>query len=311
LNTPLPPERRPPVAEALADWMRSVPAARCPEAGWDANFSEWRLTLKIAGSASREATPLLREAERQLDRLLGGGSIDSEALLAPATAWLRETPRPEQGAQAQRLLRWAHDFATMRVRLWLVEERTPELWLHPRLVLRRFLAAREIEGDVSAYPVLLQRFLRFRTAAVGPLDLTAVVRETIMQRRTQAGQLKYRLELEPGCVVRVPAEVAGWMLHTLGAGAEKQARAVASNAEIAVKLWTENQVVRLELSHPGAKKGDKAVAENGGNAEVLAWVVQLHRGEFATTSTQRNAQATLTLPLAPADAEPHAAEGER
>jgi hypothetical protein len=108
----------------------------------------------------------------------------------------------------------------------------------------------------------------------------------------------------------VPAEVAGWVLHALGAGAEKQARAVASNAEIAVKLWTENQVVRLEMSHPCAKKGDKAVAENSAGAEVLAWVVQLHRGEFAATSTQRNAQATLTLPLAPADADPRAVEGE-
>ena len=308
LNTPLAPERRAPVAEALAAWMRSVPAARCPEGGWDTNFSEWKLTLKIAGSASREATPLLREAERQLDRLLGGGTIDGEALLAPATAWLRETPRPEQGAQAQRLLRWAHDYATMRMRLWLVEERTPELWLHPRLVLRRFLTAGEIEGDVSAYPVLLQRFLHFRSGPVGPLDLAAVVRETIGQRRTQAGQLKYRLELEPGCVVRVPAEVAGWVLNALGVFAEKQARAVASNAEIAVKLWVENQLVRLELSHPCAKKGDKAAAENGGSAEALAWVVQLHRGELAATSTQRNAQTTLTLPLAHAEAEPRATE---
>ena len=306
LNTPLPSERRPQVAEALAAWMRSVPEARCPEAGWDAKFSEWKLTLKIAGSASREATPLLREAERQLDRMLAGGPFDGEALLAPAAAWLRETPRPEQGAQAQRLLRWAHDYATMRVRLWLVEERTPELWLHPRLVLRRFLAAREIEGDISAYPLLLQRFLRHRPGPVGPLDLAAVVRETIGQRRAQAGQLRYRLELEPGCAVRVPAEVAGWVLHTLCASAEKQARAVASNAEIGVKLWTDSQQVRLEMAHPCAKKGDKAAAENADSAEALAWVVQLHRGEFAATSTQRNAQATLTLPLAPADAEARA-----
>jgi hypothetical protein len=309
LNTPLPPERRPLVAEALAAWIRSVPAARCPAAGWDANYSEWKLTLKIAGSANREATPLLREAERQLDRLLGGGQIDGAALLAPAAAWLRETPRPEQGAQAQRLLRWAHDFATMRVRLWLVEERTPELWLHPRLVLRRFLTAREIEGDVSAYPVLLQRFLRFQPGPVGLLDLTATVREAIAQRRAQAGLLRYRLELEPGCLVRVPAEVAGWVLHTLCASAEKQARAVASNAEIAVKLWTDNQLVRLEVAHPCAKKGDKAAAENGGSAEALAWVVQLHRGELTAVATQRNAQATLTLPLAHADAEPRATEG--
>ncbi len=310
LNAPLAPERRAQVTEALADWMRSVPEARHPEAVWDANFSGWKLTLKIAGSASRDATPLLREAERQLDRLLAGGPIDGAALLAPAAAWLHETPRPEQGAQAQRLLRWAHDYATMRVRLWLVEERTPELWLHPRLVLRRFLAAREIEGDISAYPVLLQRFLRFRPGPVGPLDFTAAVREAVGQRRAQAGLLRYRLELEPGCLVRVPAEVAGWVLHALGASAEKQARAVASNAEIAVKLWTEKQVVRLELSHPCAKKSDKAVAESAGSAEALAWVVQLHRGEFVATSTQRNAQATLTLPLAPADADPRAAEGE-
>ena len=309
LNAPLPPERRPQVTEALAAWMRSVPAARCPEAGWDSNFSEWNLTLKIAGSASREATPLLREAERQLDRLLGGGQIDGAALLAPAAAWLRETPRAEQGAQAQRLLRWAHDYATMRVRLWLVEERTPELWLHPRLVLRRFLAAREIEGDISVYPVLLRRFLRFRPGPVGLLDLTAMVRETIVQRRAQAGLLRYRLELEPGCRVRVPAEVVGWVLHTLGASAEKQARAVASNAEIAVKLWTEDQLVRLEFSHPCVKKGDQAVAENGGSAEALAWVVQLHRGEFAASSTQRNAQATLTLPLAHAEADARAEAG--
>jgi hypothetical protein len=308
LNAPLPPERRPQVAGALAAWMRSVPAARCPVAGWDTNFSEWKLTLKIAGSASREATPLQREAERQLDRLLGGGQIDGEALLAPAAAWLRETPRPEQGAQAQRLLRWAHDYATMRVRLWLVEERTPELWLHPRLVLRRFLAAREIDGDVSAYPVWLRRFLHFRPGPVGPLDLAAMVRETIGQRRTQASQLRYRLELEPGCMVRVPAEVAGWVLHTLCVCAEKQARAVASNAEIAVKLWTDSQQVRLELSHPCAKKGDKAVAENADSVEAMAWVVQLHRGEFTATSTQRNAQATLTLPLAHAEAEAHPAD---
>jgi hypothetical protein len=308
LNAPVPPERRPQLVEAFAAWMRSVPAARCPEAGWDANFSEWKLTLKIAGSASREATPLLREAERQLDRLLGGGQIDSAALLAPAAAWLRETPRPEQGAQAQRLLRWAHDYATMRVRLWLVEERTPELWLHPRLVLRRFLAASGIEGDTSAYPVLLQRFLRFQSGPAGSLDLTAMVRETIVQRRAQAGLLRYRLELEPGCVVRVPAEVARWVLHTLGASAEKQARAVASNAEIAVKLWTDNQQVRLEFSHPCAKKGDRAM-DNGGSAEALAWVVQLHRGEFAASSTQRNAQATLTLPLAHADPEARAEAG--
>jgi hypothetical protein len=310
LNTPLPPERRPQVAEALATWMRSVPEARCPEAGWDTNFSEWKLTLKIAGSASREATPLLREAERQLDRLLAGGQIDGAALLAPAAAWFRETPRPEQGAQAQRLQRWAHDFATMRVRLWLVEERTPELWLHPRLVLRRFLATSGIEGDVSAYPVLLQRFLRFRPGPVGPLDFTTAVREAVAQRRAQAGQLRYRLELEPGCFVRVPAEVAGWVLHTLGVIAEKQARAVASNAEIAVKLWTENQHVRLEVAHPCVKKGDKVVAENGGSAEALAWVVQLHRGEFTATSTQRNAQATLTLPLAHAEAEVRAEKDE-
>jgi hypothetical protein len=197
----------------------------------------------------------------------------------------------------------------MRARLWLVEERTPELWLHPRLVLRRFLAAREIAGEVSAYPVLLQRFLRHRPGPVGPLNFTTTVRETIVQRRAQAGLLRYRLELEPGCLVRVPAEVAGWVLQTLGAGAEKQARAVASNAEIAVKLWTENEHVRLELSHPCAKKSDKAVAESGGSAEALAWVVQLHGGELAASSTQRNAQVTLTLPLAPADAEPRAAEG--
>ena len=302
LHTPLPPDRRPSVAEALTAWMRSVPEARCPVAGWDANFSEWKLTLKIAGSASREATPLLREAERQLDHWLAGGSIDSAALLAPAAAWLRETPRPEQGAQAQRLLRWAHDYATMRVRLWLVEERTPELWLHPRLVLRRFVMAREIEGDISAYPVLLQRFLRFRPGPAGPLDFTAAVREAIGQRRTQAGQLKYRLELEPGGAVRMPAEVAGWVLQTLSGGAEKQARAVASNAEITVKLWTENQLVRLEWSHPGAKKGDKAAAENSGNTETLAWVVQLYGGELTASSTQRHAQATLTLPLARAEA---------
>jgi len=309
LNTPLPPDRRPQVAEALAAWMRSVPGARCAEAGWDPNFSGWRLTLKIAGSASREATPLLREAERQLDRFLGGGQIDPAALLAAAAAWLRETPRPEQGAQAQRLLRWAHDYATMRARLWLVEERTPELSLHPRLVLRRFLAAREIEGDVSAYPVLLQRFLRHRPGPVGLLDFTAAVRESIGQRRAQAGLLRYRLELEPGCLVRVPAEVAGWVLQTLGASAEKQARAVASNAEIAVKLWTENEHVRLEMSHPCTKKGDKAVADGGGSAEALAWVVQLHGGELAASATQRNAQATLTLPFAHADADPRATEG--
>jgi hypothetical protein len=195
----------------------------------------------------------------------------------------------------------------MRVRLWLVEERTPELWLHPRLVLRRFLATSGIEGDVSAYPVLLQRFLRFRPGPVGPLDFTTAVREAVAQRRAQAGQLRYRLELEPGCFVRVPAEVAGWVLHMLGAGAEKQARAVASNAEIAIKLWTENQHVRLEVAHPCAKKSDKAAAENGGSAEVLAWMVQLHRGELATVATQRHAQ---TLPLACVEAEIRPAEGE-
>ena len=61
--------------------------------------------------------------------------------------------------------------------------------------------------------------------------------------------------------------------------------------------------MRLELSHPCAKKGDKAAAENGSGAEALAWVVQLHGGELTTTSTQRHAQTTLTLPLAHADTE--------
>ena len=158
--------------------------------------------------------------------------------------------------------------------------------------------------------MLLQRFLRFRPGPVGLLDLTATVRETIVQRRAQAGLLRYRLELEPGCRVRVPAEVVGWVLHALGVFAEKQARAVASNAEIAVKLWTENQHVRLEVAHPCAKKSDKAAAENGGSAEVLAWMVQLHRGELATVATQRHAQATLTLPLACVEAEIRPAEGE-
>ena len=108
-------------------------------------------------------------------------------------------------------------------------------------------------------------------------------------------------------MAELPAEVVGWVLHTLGASAEKQARAVASNAEIAVKLWTEDQLVRLELAHPCAKKGDKAM-ESGGSAEALAWVMQLHRGEFAASSTQRNAQATLTLPLAHAEAEARTAD---
>ncbi|MBI5381572.1 MAG: hypothetical protein HZA31_06705 [Opitutae bacterium] len=300
---PFAPEPRAALDAAVAQWLATVPEGRMPTAGWNAAGTAWQLTLKVAGSASRESTPLADAAMRQLERLLLGGRTAAGTLTASAADWLAATPRRETAAALQRLLRWAHDFATLRTRLWLVEETAANPARHPRFALQRYRDAAALDADAEAYARGLQRFLHYRFGRMPVLDLTTLVRTVATRRRTQAGGLVYRLELEPDCRVRWPADVAEYTLQTLCASAEKTARAVATNAELIVRLRPEGQKIALEISNPCQKKSDPATA-GALRPETWADLVRLDRGECTVVATQRHQQCTLKFPAEAEGLEP-------
>ncbi|MBI5381576.1 MAG: hypothetical protein HZA31_06725 [Opitutae bacterium] len=89
----------------------------------------------------------------------------------------------------------------------------------------------------------------------------------------------------------------GWSWNRIAACA------VATNAELIVRLRPEGQKIALEISNPCQKKSDPAAA-GALRPETWADLVRLDRGECTVVATQRHQQCTLKFPAEAEGLEP-------
>ena len=281
------------IEDKLNQWKRSVPNTRSPRFALNVAGTMIELRLIIGGSAPVEPPPLVREIQRQIERLLAGEQ--SSPLAFDTRMWLDQTDnyRTERGVS---LLYWLHDYATMRIRLWLVEEHATDVLRHPRLVLHHLKDAAEIEFQPGVYVALMYRFLHQPMVPSRPLNFTRLVREIVARRRTKNGNSQYQVDVEPGCLVSVDDHVAEVIVNALLANSENNAI-----GGITVTVASDLNHVRLSITNPCDVGGGSPRNTGAGIGHSAArWVARVHQGRFEAQFLDggRSYRAELSFPVA-------------